>query len=62
MSSAELKLGQYMAVSIELSWKKDSSEEGRMLLSTLDSLDARVLAERVTADHSLGSNHRRVPW
>lgn len=51
-----------MAVSTELSWKKDSSEEGRMLLSTLDSLDGGVLAKRVTADHSLRSNHRHVPW
>lgn len=58
----ELGLGQRMAVNIELSWKKDSSEEGRMLLSTLESLDGGVLAKRVTADHSLGSNHRHVPW
>lgn len=62
MSYVELGLGQCMAVSTELSWKKDSSEEGRMLLSTLDSLDGGVLAKRVTADHSLRSNHRHVPW
>lgn len=51
-----------MAVSAELPWKKDSSEEGRMLLPALDSLDAGVLAKRVTADRSLGNNLRHVPW
>jgi len=62
MSCVELGLGQRTAVSIELSWKKDSSEEGRILLSTLASVDGGVLAKRVTADHSLGRNHRHVPW
>ena len=61
MSRVELGLGQRMAVSTELSWK-DSSEEGRMLPSASDSLDGGVLAKRVTADYSLGSNHRHVPW
>lgn len=51
MSCVEVGLGQYTAVSTELSWKKDSSEEGKMLLSTLDGLAGDVLVKQGTADH-----------
>lgn len=34
MSCVEVGLGHNTAVSIELAWKKDSSEEGKVLLST----------------------------